>query len=262
VTASQFACVKEMFVPEVAEAFQRAGITALTYDPRCTGISDGTPRQELDPQQQVSDYSDALTFLATQPMVDPGRIAFWGYSFAGMIVLCAAALDKRARQVISVCPLTEYSFSGKKGKVLAKAMKDRASQTGGNPPFCLPILTESGESPAGFGGATEPENYRLIKDAHRSAPTYQNKATIQTYYKIAMWQPFGLVPMVAPTPCFMLTPANDRISPAEEQTKLFQSIRGAKRHHIEPGKGHMDILAGESFPKLMAMQVDFLKERL
>ena len=243
-----------MFVPEVAEGFQNAGITALTYDPRCTGLSDGEPRQELDPQKQVSDYSDALTFLASQPIVDPARIAFWGFSFGAMVALCAAALDKRARQVIACCPLTDYTYDGKKAKVLAKAMKDRESQILGNKPFHLPILTERGESPAGFGGATEPENYRLIQNAFSSAPTYQNRTTIQTYYKIAAWNPIGLVPMVAPTPCFMLTPENDKISKPEEQTKLFDSIKsGRKQQHIEPGKGHMDIIAGESFSKLMKM---------
>lgn len=251
-----------MFVPEIAEAFQQAGITALTYDPRCTGLSDGEPRQEVDPQKQVSDYSDAFTFLASQPTVDPTSISFWGFSFAGMVALCAAALDKRARQVIACCPLTDYSFDGKKTKVLAKAIKDRESVILGNPPFYLPILTEKGESPAGFGGATDPENYRLIQNAFRNAPTYQNRVTIQTYYKIAAWNPIGLVPMVAPTPCFILTPEKDVISKAEEQTKLFNSIVGSRRkqHHIESGKGHMDIFAGESFPKLMKMQIDFLKD--
>lgn len=248
-----------MFVPEVAEAFQQSGFTALLYDPRCTGLSDGEPRQQLDPQQQVSDYSDALTYLAGLPAVDPKRINFWGFSFAATVALCAAALDKRAHRVVACCPLTDYSFDGKKAKVLAKAMKDRESQVKGNPAFFLPILTEKGESPAGFGGATEPENYRLIENAFKSAPTYQNRATIQTYYKIAAWNPLGLIPMVGPTPCFVVTPENDIISKPEEQTKLVQSIVGGKtQQHVEPGKGHMDIFAGESFPNLIKMQVDFM----
>ncbi|KAL4867997.1 hypothetical protein BDV12DRAFT_209448 [Aspergillus spectabilis] len=255
-----FACVKEMFIPEVAEAFQTAGITALIYDPRCTGLSDGEPRQELDPQKQVSDYSDALTFLASQPMVDPRQIVFWGFSFAGMVALCAAALDKRALLVIACCPLTDYSFDGKKTKVLAKAMKDRESVVRGNAPFYLPILTEKGESVAGFGGRTDPDNYRLIQNAFRNAPNYQNRTTIQTYYKIAAWNPIGQVPMVAPTPCFIITPENDEISPPAEQTKLLASIVGSrhKQQHIEPEKGHMDIFAGESFSNLMQMQVEFV----
>lgn len=250
-----------MFIPEVAEAFQAAGITALTYDPRCTGESGGEPRQDLDPQLQVSDYSDALTYLAGLPTVNPKRVAFWGFSFAGAVALCAAALDKRAHAVVACCPLTDYSFSGKKAKVLAKAFKDRESILSGNEPYYLPILTEQGESVAGFGGHTDPENYRVIQAALKSAPTYQNRTTIQTYYKIAAWNPLGLVPLVAQTPCFILTPQEDQISKPQDQTKLFESIDGGrKRQHIEPAKGHMDMLSGEAFPALMKMQVDFLKD--
>jgi len=247
-----------MFVPEVAEAFQRAGITALTFDPRCTGLSDGLPRQELDPHQQVSDYSDALTFLASQQMVDPAGIVFWGFSYAATVALCAAALDKRASGVIAVAPLTDYTFSGKKAKVLVKAFKDRESQVNGNDPFEIPILTERGESVAGFGGAANQDNYKLIAAAFRNAPTYQNKTTIQTYYKIAMWQPLSLIPAVAPTPCFLLTGEEDTISLPTAQAELYETIDGPKFHHREPAKGHMDVLAGATFDRLMEMQVDFV----
>lgn len=65
-----------MFVPEVAEQFQLANITALIYDPRSLGLSDGEPRNDIDPMKQVSDYSDALTFLLTHPLVNPGQICF------------------------------------------------------------------------------------------------------------------------------------------------------------------------------------------
>lgn len=256
----QFACVKEMFIPEVAEAFQAAGFTALTYDPRCTGTSEGQPRQDIDPLAQASDYSDALTFLSTQPMVDPLQISFWGFSFAGMISLSAAALDKRARHVIAVCPLTDFSFSGKREKVLAKAMKDRESQVSGNAPYCVPVLTAKGENPAGFGGHTEAEDYRKILNAHKAAPNYSNSTTLQSYYKIAAWQPFGLLPNVAPTPTLVITAGDDRISLAENQGKMMERIEGPKKWHVEPNKGHMDILAGESFPRLMKLQIDFLSE--
>lgn len=56
-----------MFVPDVPEAFAKAGINALTLDPRNTGASEGSPRQEINPYQQISDLSDALSFLRRQP---------------------------------------------------------------------------------------------------------------------------------------------------------------------------------------------------
>lgn len=248
-----------MFVPQVAEAFQASGITALIYDPRCTGDSEGLPRQDIDPLRQAEDYSDALTYLAGLPSVNPKKITFWGFSFSGQVALTAAAMDKRASHVISVCPLTDFAFGGKRAKVLAKAMKDRESQLSGNAPFCLPILTDKGENPAGFGGQTEAEDYGTILNAHKAAPNYRNSTTLQTYYKIATWEPFSLVTYVSPTPVLVLTAGDDRISLAENQEKMVATMAEPKKMHVEPNKGHMDILSGESFPKLMGIMVDFLK---
>lgn len=217
-----------MLIPEVAEAFQLAGITALTYDPRNTGTSDGLPRQDIDPLKQAEDYSDALTFLAGLPIVDPKQISFWGYSFAGQVCLTAAALDKRAKKAISICPLTDFTFGGKKARVLAKAMKDRESQITGNPPFCLPVLTEKGKNPAGFGGDPQANDYDKILNAHKAAPNYRNSTTIQTYYKMAAWQPFEFVAQVSPTPLLVVTAAEDRISLQENQRKMLESVPGPK----------------------------------
>ena len=217
-----------MFVPEVAEAFQLAGVTALIYDPRNTGTSDGVPRQEIDPLKQAEDYSDALTYLAGLPFVDPKQISFWGFSFAGQACLTAAALDKRANKAIAICPLTDFTFGGKRAKVLAKAMKDRESQIAGNPPFCLPVLTEKGENPAGFGGNPEADDYGKILNAHKAAPNYRNSTTIQTYYKIAAWHPFEYVKQISSTPVLVVSAADDRISLAENQRKMLLSVSGPK----------------------------------
>lgn len=58
-------------LPTTAVAFQAAGITALTYDPRGVGLSDGFPRNDINPFREVDDMSDAMIFLSSHPSVDP-----------------------------------------------------------------------------------------------------------------------------------------------------------------------------------------------
>lgn len=124
-----------MLLPEVAEFFQNAGVTALIYDPRSIGLSDGSPRNEIDPMKQVEDYSDALTFLTTLPIVEASQLGFWGMSLSGVVALCAAALDRRVKFLITVCPSSKYYTEEKREILLAKAVKDRVSQAKGNPLF-------------------------------------------------------------------------------------------------------------------------------
>ena len=129
-------------------------------------------------------------------------------------------------------------------------MRDQESQPRGNEPYCVPVLTEEGQNPAGFGVETRAEDFNLIINAERAAPDYRNSTTIQTYYRIASWEPFGAISMLS-TPLMLLIPENDRISSPEKQKAIFDSTSGPKRCHVEPGKGHVDIPAGDSFPKLM-----------
>lgn len=251
-----------MFVPEVAESFQAAGVTALIYDPRTLGISDGLPRNDIYPAKQVEDYSDALTFLSSLPMVDPERIAFWGMSFSATVALCAGALDKRVKLVIAICPLLNFEYTPDKFlKVLAKSMKDRESQIKGNEPFYLPVLTAKGENPAGMGiGADEEELDYMVNAKSRGAPNYENRTTLQTYYKLVTWQPHGVMKYMGDTPVMMVVPEMDKISPPAEQSALFRSFEGKRNKvHVAQGKGHLNVLSGDDFPILQALQANFLE---
>ena len=64
VMAHGFSAVKEMYLDRFAEVFCDAGIAALVYDNRNFGASDGQPRQEIDPWQQVRDYRHAITWVS------------------------------------------------------------------------------------------------------------------------------------------------------------------------------------------------------
>src|SRR5260370_29173325 len=104
VMAHGFSAVKEMYLDSFAEAFAAAGLSALVFDNRCFGASDGEPRQEIDPWAQVRDYRNAITYAGTLPEVDAGRIGIWGSSYSGGHVLAVAAIDHRVKAVVRQRP--------------------------------------------------------------------------------------------------------------------------------------------------------------
>lgn len=61
-----------------ADIFSAAGLAVMLYDHRGFGSSDGAVRQEIDPQQQVADMRDAITFAQTLPGIDPEQLGVWG----------------------------------------------------------------------------------------------------------------------------------------------------------------------------------------
>lgn len=248
-----------MFLPEVAEFFQKAGVTALIYDPRSIGLSDGSPRNEIDPMKQVEDYSDALTFLTTVPIVNSSQLGSWGMSFSGTVASCAAALDRRIKFLITICPSMKFPEE-RREKILAKAIKDRISQAKGNPSFSVAPYGRSRDNADVmiFGG--KQEAYEFTKIA--GAPNFENRINFQSAYKAAMWQPQGLMPYVSPTPVMMLIPENDSISKPEDQRALFEGFQGPKRLHVADGKDHLEVFTGDKADVFMQQQIDFIKDVL
>ncbi|GKT64372.1 N-terminal alpha/beta hydrolase domain protein [Colletotrichum tofieldiae] len=264
--------VKEMVgLPTLAEAFQQAGITALTYDPRSTGLSDGEPRNDIDPFKQVADFSDAMSFLANHPSVDRARLGYWGMSLAGATALCAASLDTRARFVIGVCPASEYRYDeAKLPSVLKNATKDRESRVKGNAPFYVPMLNEHGDNPAGFNlGIDKEYGIRLVNARDESlatrselAPNHLNRTTLESYVKLLMWHPSAMWKHLHSTPVLYLVPELDQLVLPEVQKRHFELLPGPKRMHIVAGRSHLDVLEGETAPELTRLQIEFTRDAL
>ena len=105
VMAHGYSAVKEMYLDRFAEVFAEAGIGAVVFDNRNFGASDGQPRQEIDPWQQIRDYRDAITWASDLPEVDAERIGIWGSSYSGAHVLVVGATDRRVKCVVAQVPL-------------------------------------------------------------------------------------------------------------------------------------------------------------
>lgn len=251
-------------LPDVAAHLQTAGYTVLLYDPRTTGLSYGEPRNDIDPIAQVGDYSDAVTYLGTLPSVDLSQIFIWGMSFSAAVALCVAALDPRVKGLIAVCPLTDFTYTKEKLPIiLKKCAQDRASQIVGNDPFYLPMLDAQGRNPAGFGLGIDNERYsKIIEAGKKIAPTHVNRTTIQSYYRMFLWQPFGLWRMNEHIPVFFVIPELDKLSPAEKQLIYWEELRCPKRKTIVRNVGHMEVMEGEHAKSLISEMETFLRDVL
>jgi cephalosporin-C deacetylase-like acetyl esterase len=106
-----FSGVKENSLPGIAEYFTESLVIAcLVYDHRGFGDSNNQPtqpRQEILPAYQVSDYSDAVTYLQMRSDINSNKIGIWGSSYSGGHVLCVGAIDRRVSAVISQVPLVD-----------------------------------------------------------------------------------------------------------------------------------------------------------
>src|SRR5215470_17444455 len=98
--AHGWAGVKEMYLDIYAWRFAASGYAVLVFDHRNFGESQGVPRQEINPYQQIQCYRDAITYLQSQQSVDPHRIGLWGTSYSGGHVLVLGAIDPRVKCIV------------------------------------------------------------------------------------------------------------------------------------------------------------------
>jgi dienelactone hydrolase len=227
-------CVKEMGLAPYAEAFCAAGYTCLVYDHRNLGASEGEPRAELDPWQQVSDMRDALTFLSLQEGVDPQQLGLWGTSYAGGHVIVASAMDRRVRCVVAVVPTLSGYRSSTIGMsqeqidaMVAGFAEDRMARMRGEPPRRqkpTPPGSETGNWLHAFGAGT----------AYRGDSTLRSKELRMGY------EPVDFIGRIAPTPFLMVAVTHDERCPREEQLAGFERAQEPK-HMVMLEGGHYSV---------------------
>ena len=258
-------------LPTTAATFQAKGVTAFIYDPRGIGLSDGFPRNDINPFREVDDMSDALTFLSSHPSINAREgIGLWGMSLGAAVAMTVAALDARVRFVVAVCPATEATHDMTKLRtVLAKAAKDRESRLKGNEPFYVPMVTKKGESPAGFNLGFELGTVmRMLHSQDENdplraslAPNHVNRTTIGTYRNMLLWDPRHMWQYLT-QPILFLLPEHDQMIGTDKQLRYYESLPGPKRLHIQAGARHMDILDNASQANVNFVQAEFVRDAL
>ena len=100
-----FTALKEMGLDKYAEIFCRDGdFYVLVYDQRTFGSSDGQPRQDIDPNKQIDDYSYAINYLENL-FNNQISIGIWGTSYSGGHVFVVGLNEKqKIKCIVSQVP--------------------------------------------------------------------------------------------------------------------------------------------------------------
>ena len=265
VMAHGFSAVKEMYLDRFAEAFAAAGLNALVFDNRNFGASDGEPRQEIDPVQQVRDYRHAITYATTLDEVDPTRIGAWGSSYSGGHVLVLGAIDRRVKAVVAQVPLVSGSAN------IAELVRadfragfrqmfddDRAARFRGDPPAMVPVVAEDPLAPSAL---PTPDSWTWFTETGKTrAPSWKNEVTLRTVEMLGEYEPAAYIARISPTPLLMVVAREDHLTPAHLAIDAYERAREPKRLVILPG-GHFDAYV-DGFAEASAPARDWFVEHL
>lgn len=266
VMAHGFSAVKEMYLDSFAEVFAAAGLACLVFDNRGFGASGGVPRQEADPQLQIRDYRDAITFAQSLPGTDPARIGVWGSSYSGGHVLVVAATDRRVKCVVSQVPLVSGHRNVRRtvradmvAAIQAMFDADRAARYAGKPPAMIPVVAQDPTGPAALASA---DSFKWFTETQAArAPAWRNEATLRSVEMYTDYEPGAHIGYISPTPLLMLVADNDVVAVSDLAFEAYGRALEPK-HLVTLKGGHFDAYTGPGFDVASAAARDWFVRHL
>jgi fermentation-respiration switch protein FrsA (DUF1100 family) len=244
VMAHGFSAVKEMYLDRFAELFAASGLAALVFDHRNFGASDGEPRQEIDPWEQVRDYRDAISYARTREEVDGERIGIWGSSYSGGHVIVVGAIDRRVKCVACQVPLVSGHDNA---RLLVRAdfiagvqdafVQDREARFRGEPPGMIPVVDADPLAPSAL---PTPDSWEWFSETGKTrAPSWKNEVTLRSVEMFWEYEPGAYLPYISPTPFLMCVAARDHLTVKDLAIAAFEDAREPKKLVILDG-AHFD----------------------
>ncbi len=242
VLAHGFSAVKEMYFTDYAQAFTKAGFVSVVFDYRFLGESEGEPRGQIFPWEQIEDFRNAITYAQMQPEVNAEKIGVFGSSYSGGHVICLGALDRRIKAVVCQVPLIDgfANFQAivprAAGAGMLKYLEgDRIERYKSGKVNYLPVVAADNNAVLNTS-----DSYKWFTETHqKKAPRWENRVTVESIEKFIEYSPAVFIARVSPTPFLMMVAENDILTPTDLAINGFESAREPKKLVILPG-GHFD----------------------
>ncbi|MBN2976905.1 hypothetical protein BFW88_12955 [Pseudomonas fluorescens] len=242
--------VKEQSANLYASKMAEQGFVTLSLDLSFWGESAGTPRNAVLPDLYTEDFSAAVDFLGTRPLVDRERIGVIGVCGSGSFAIAAAKIDPRLKAIATVS-MYDMGAANRNGlkhglsleqrrHILLQAANQRYVEfqggetvyTGGTP------LTLTG-NPIGdefFDFYRTPRGQVTPAGA---SPQTTTMPTLTSNVKFMNFYPFNDIETISPRPLLLIAGANAHSLEFSEDA--YQRAAEPKELVIIPNAGHVDL---------------------
>lgn len=246
VMAGGFGLLKELLTP-FAAAFQEAGLSALTYDHRSFGSSDGLPRQEVDIERQAADFFDAVTAAARLPGVDAGKLVLWGIGHGASAAMIAAGRDPRLAASILCIPFPSGTLDRENipPHQLEAALRERESRAvAETPPTMAKAFRDWAEDGDGDDATVfvrGPAGYGLAKTnadlAAAVGTPWRNEVTLESFLNIAQMEAQDHAYRIRGRVLYIVNEGDTLAAPAAVHRLIAARIGGAEFNVVprQPG---------------------------
>lgn len=284
---------KDMALLPLAAALTKEGFAVVLFDYRHWGVSEGQPRHIADHRKHVEDVRGVLQHIHNTKgfdgAVDAKRIALYGASLGGGVVLAAASqmnkekdpLNQSVKAVVAAIPFVsgkDLRNAGLKRRGFFETLRTVGAIMQDlflaqfSPAKAVYIRIAR---PAGSAGlsAMELEHKQYDIWASRTpltgktvAGSWENRLAARSFYILSAFQPDQLAANFLNTPTLVIAGSNDSICPIDsikDMIKHHEKHSGKKQIFLkEYPLEHFDFLTQQHFPKLAEPAVQFLKEHL
>jgi len=246
-------------IQAAAREFAAAGFTALTFDYRNFGESDGEPRQLIRIQEQQEDIHASVRFARTQSGIDPDRIALWGTSLGGGHVIAVAAHDPQIAAVVAQIPFNGFPkvVEGRSTmatlRLLGVMFMDAVRGWLGLTPRTIPAVGASGE----LAVMASPQALQTIEAMQSSQ--WRNEVVPRVLFEMARFKPGDLGKQLE-MPVMVSIAENDRETPPELARQIAENA--PRGEYISYPDAHFEFYSPEMRARVIRDQITFLQKHL
>jgi fermentation-respiration switch protein FrsA (DUF1100 family) len=242
--------VKEQSANLYATKMAEQGFVTLSLDLSFWGESEGTPRQAVSPDIYAEDFSAAVDFLGTHPIVDPERIGVLGICGSGSFAISAAKIDPRMKAIatVSMYDMGAANRNGLKHAVTAEQrqqiIRDATEQRYAE--FQGGEIRYTGGTPLKLTGNAVGDEFYDFYRTHRgevtpagASPQTTTMPTLTSNVKFMNFYPFNDIETISPRPLLFI--AGAQAHSREFSEDAYKRAAEPKELLIIPDAGHVDL---------------------
>lgn len=255
-----FGLTRDCGLEAYAERFAQAGMHAILFDYRGFGASGGELRDVTIVREQLADYLTVIGGTRELDGIDPDRIALWGTSYSGGLVVSAAAEDGRIAAIVSQVPnldnlatlrfLTFRRTPMQQLRQVGWITRDVIRGLRGREPYYVTANGKDGEN-AAYASTEAWEQIAKIR-----GESWNNRVALRDFARLPMFRAIKDLPRVNCRIQFFACD-RDNLTPAKPAIDAAAKLGDRAELHVYHA-GHFGIYVEPIFSEALEAQAAFL----